>query len=509
MTVSRGAMAPRVAFPQREVTTVGPSSRVGPRRDAEPGRGVAEIEPLIPRPSSHGLEGCRPGTADRHRGWLGSLSWFALAGAFATYVGLLFVGFTSALGVATVSLALVVILPWLSRVGARASTFDLGAVFRLALALKLLATLPRFLARDDAFVYHRVGALLADRFRSLDLTPDTGRSIPGTGAVRYATGLVEVVTLEDEFATFVVFSLMGFVGMVWFVQAFRMALPGVSARRYALLVLCWPSLLYWPSSIGKEAMMLLALGGAARGMASLLQGHRTGLLWLGGGLALSILVRPHVGMIVVTAAVCALVIRGRDAVPRNAGLTGRVLVVGVLLFAGSITADAMERVLDIDGLDPSGIDAALDLAESRSAQGGSSFESARIDSILEFPEGFVTVLFRPFPTEAPTPAMLLTAIEGGLLAGLLIAALPRIAAGLRMVRSEAYSVYCAAFVAVFVYLFSAIANFGILARQRTAAVPLVLALVALPTAQERVRSRRADKPVESADSIARTAEPGS
>ena len=469
---------------------------------ADPALEIIGAEPLIPRPSRQGFTARPPITAIRHRSWVGFLSWFVLAGVFAIYVGLLFVGFTSLLGVATLGVALAVILPWISRVGARAVTFDLGGVLRIALVLKLLATLPRYHARDDAVVYHRVGALLADRFRSFDLTPDTGRSIPGTGTVRYATGLVEVATLEDEFATFLVFSLMGFIGIVWFVQAFRLALPGVGARRYALLVLCWPSLLYWPSSIGKEAMMLLALGGAARGVASVLRGHRSGLLWLGGGLALSVLVRPHVGMIVVTAAVCALVIRGRNAGTQGPGLTGRVLVVGVLVFAGSVTADAMERVLDIDGLNPSGIDAALDLAESRSAQGGSSFESARIDGILEFPEGFVTVLFRPFPTEAPTPAMLLTAIEGGVLAALLIAALPRIGAGLRMIRSEAYSVYCAVFVAVFVYLFSAIANFGILARQRTAAIPLVLALIALPTAQERVRSRRADKPLDPGEPVA-------
>jgi hypothetical protein len=403
------------------------------------------------------------------------------------------VGFTSLLGVLLVCLAMIVMLPWLGRVGAQASTFDLAGLLRLSLALKLLATLPRYQARDDSVIYHQVGSLLADHFRSLDFSVETGRSIPGTGTVRYLTGLVEVVTIEDEFATFVMFSLFGFVGVVWFVQAFRVALPGVSARRYAILALCWPSLLFWPSSIGKEAVVLMALGAAARGIAALLRGHRLGLLWLVGGLTLTVLVRPHVGLIVVTAAVCALVIRGGRGRRGGRGVVGRMLIVAVLVFAGSIAADAMERVLDIDGLNPSGLDAALDLAESRSAQGGSSFESARIDGILDYPSGFITVMFRPFPVEAPTPAMLLTALEGAVLAGLLIAAIPRIAAAVRGVRDEAYIVYCAVFVAVFVYLFSALANFGILARQRTTAVPLLLALIALPTAQERVRRVRNDR----------------
>lgn len=238
--------------------------------------------------------------------------------------------------------------------------------------------------------------------------------------------------------------------------------------------------------------MLMALGAAARGVAALLRGRRLGFFWLVGGLTASVMVRPHIGLIVVTAAVGALVIRGGRASRGGAGVTGRLVIVMVLVFGGSIAADAMERVVDVDGLNRTGIAAALDLAESRSSQGGSSFESARVDGLLEYPWGFVTVLFRPFPPEAASATMLLTAVEGAVLAGLLIAAVPRIAAAIRVVRIEAYVVYCTVFVAVFVYLFSALANFGILARQRTTAVPLVLALIALPTAQERVRRQRSE-----------------
>ena len=239
----------------------------------------------------------------------------------------------------------------------------------------------------------------------------------GTGAVRYLTGLVEVITFEDEFATFLIFSLFGFVGIVWCVQAFRTALPDVDSRRYACLVLLWPSLLYWPSSVGKEAVVLLALGGSARGIALLLRGRRWGFAWLVAGLAAVVMIRPHVGLIVVIAAVSAFVIRGGKG-SRGGSILARLVIVAALVFLGSIAIAAMERVLDVDGLDPTGVEAALDLAESRSSQGGSSFESARIDGILEYPWGFVTVLFRPFPYEAPSITTLLTAVEGAVLAGL-------------------------------------------------------------------------------------------
>ncbi|MFQ5557044.1 MAG: hypothetical protein ACE5GB_06000 [Acidimicrobiales bacterium] len=439
--------------------------------------------PAIPRPSER-----RGRTLDRtDLRWSGPVGAVALVFAAGSHVAAAAAGPASAAGLVVLGLVVVVALPWTARVGRSVPGADLAGLLRLSLGLKLLATLPRFDSRVDAQVYHRMGATLADSFRSLDFTVETGRSIPGTGSVRYFTGLVEVLTLEDEFATFLVFSMIGFVGIVWFVQAFSIALPALPIRRYALLVLLWPSLLYWPSSIGKESMMLFGLGACARGLAQVLRHRRTGIVWLGVGLAVAVLVRPHVGLIVVTAAVSALIMR--RPVGRAMGVT-RLVVVGALVFAGSLAVDAVERLLDIDGLSPTGVTAALDLAELRSAQGGSVFESARIDSILDYPWGLVTVLVRPFPHEAVSAAMVLTAVEGAVLGGLMIAAVPRIVAQAGRLREEAYTIYAVVFMIVFVYLFSAIANFGILARQRTTVIPLVLVLVALPTRRERVRRRR-------------------
>ena len=66
----------------------------------------------------------------------------------------------------------------------------------------------------------------------------------------------------------------------------------------------------------------------------------------------------------------------------------------------------------------------------------------------------------------------------------------RVLAATRSIREEAYVVYAVGFTAVFVYLFSALGNFGILARQRSMTLPLLLVVIALPTARQRVRHRR-------------------
>ena len=55
-----------------------------------------------------------------------------------------------------------------------------------------------------------------------------------------------------------------------------------------------PSLLFWPSGIGKEAWMMFGLGLAAYGVAKVLRVARGEASWLSTGLWLAGLVRPHV-----------------------------------------------------------------------------------------------------------------------------------------------------------------------------------------------------------------------
>ena len=437
----------------------------------------------FPRPSTLRARSDGPRLA-----WAAGAGWALCGLALLACASGPLIGGGSLLGTVVVIVAIAGSVPWFSRVARRFPDLEVAGLLRMSLGIKLLATLPRFEAREDSVDYHRVGAQLADSFRKFDFTVDTGRDVPGTGTVRYITGLVEVLTFEDEFATFMVFSLLGFVGLVWFALAFRTALPDIDPKRYILLLLFWPSLIYWPSSIGKESLVLFGLAGVALGVAQLLRGRLVGLLVAVPGLALCGLIRPHVALIAVTAAVCAMVLRAPGG-----GATSTVTrfgIIGALLFGGSLASDAVERLFDIDGLNPTGVSAALDLVNSRSSQGGSSFEAARIDGLVEYPWGFVTVLFRPFPHEAGTLPMLLTSFEAVVLAGLVLAAVPRLWAAVKTLRDEAYVAYAVAFTGVFVYLFSALGNFGILARQRSMTIPLVLAVVALPTTRERVRARR-------------------
>ncbi len=90
---------------------------------------------------------------------------------------------------------------------------------------------------------------------------------PGTAFIEGFTGYVYLLLGPTLIGGFLFFSWLGFWGLLLFQRAFATALPDGDARRYALLVLFLPSLLFWPSSIGKEAWMTLALGLGAYGAA--------------------------------------------------------------------------------------------------------------------------------------------------------------------------------------------------------------------------------------------------
>src|SRR5207302_1290095 len=107
--------------------------------------------------------------------------------------------------------------------------------------------------------------------------------------------------------------------------------PDGDLRRYALLVFFFPTLLFWPSSIGKEAFMILALGAAALGAAQLFVGRFRGLVWLALGLWGAAVVRPHMALIVgaglVVAAPLVVLRGGAQAKGRQRGrLAGAALV---------------------------------------------------------------------------------------------------------------------------------------------------------------------------------------
>ena len=130
----------------------------------------------------------------------------------------------------------------------------------------------------DAGRYHAAGKLIAGEFhdgrhRRFGLIPtrhqhrSSSRTSPASSTPSSGT---------SRLGGFMVFTWMSFWGLAFCVKAAHHAIGGFATRRYAIAVFFFPSLVYWGSSIGKEAFVGLCLGLAAYG-ASLVLTRRGGV----------------------------------------------------------------------------------------------------------------------------------------------------------------------------------------------------------------------------------------
>ncbi|MDQ4044748.1 MAG: hypothetical protein M3173_04785, partial [Chloroflexota bacterium] len=248
-------------------------------------------------------------------------------------------------------------------------------------------------------------------------------------------------------------------------------------RRFALLVFLLPSLLYWPSSIGKDAWMLLTLGVAALGTAKIVTGRRSGVVALALGIAGMGFVRPHVAAMVLVAVLIAMI--PRRAGGASARFGARLAIIAVTLLGGSFLLQEVESFFGLEG-DLREARGVLEETEQRTTQGGSSFSAEPVESITDLPNALVTVLFRPFPHEAHNVQSLISSLEGVFLLVLFLAAARRLARAPTAAWREPYLLFTLAYSLLFVVAFSGFGNFGILARQRIQVLPLLLVLLTFP-----------------------------
>lgn len=387
-------------------------------------------------------------------------------------------------------------VPLLRRAAANEADPRIGQLLWWALGLKLLAAVPRYVVAfgvydgsADANAYSRIGAGLARQFREGDYTVDLGKQVQGTGFIEILTGAVFTVTGATILGGFLVFSWFGFWGLYLLHRAFVRAVPDGDHRRYAALVFFMPSLLFWPSSIGKEAWMCLGIGAVAYAASRLLTGARGGLLLLAVGSLMLGMVRPHVAAILGFAVFVGFLLR---RAPEGASIFFPIAKLAVIVVLGLGMVYAVGQLEDFFGVDDFNHDAVqttLTDVQRRTGQGGSQFAEQDTGTDLNpsrFPEAFVNVMFRPFPWQATNAQSLFSAAEALFLFGLLVTSWRRIAAGVRSLLQRPYLVLCGVYTVLFVYGFSAFSNAGILVRQRVQVLPFVLVLVCLPVVSKLV-----------------------
>ena len=161
-------------------------------------------------------------------------------------------------------------------------------------------------------------------------------------------------------------------------------------------------------------------------------------------------------------------------------LGGIGVVITLIYLAAQIRQNTAQLRSNADGARI----AALDETTRRTTQGGSSFDPARVNSPADYPWAVFTVAFRPMPHEAGNIQMTLTSVEGLMLIALMLASLRTIISMPRYSTRLSYLTFAGMYILLFTFVFAALGNFGVLARQRTQMLPFLLVIPALPVLSE-------------------------
>lgn len=406
---------------------------------------------------------------------------------------------------------LLVLIPALFAVGVviiRAVTASdetpMFATFVFALALKLAASFVRFFVAfelygsGDSLKYHYDATIRMNDFFDHKITLwNMVTPSFGTGSITDLTSAIYAMIGPSRLGGFAIFSWLGFWGLFLFCRAIRIGLPECDYRRYVLLVMFLPSLWFWPSSIGKEAVMIFALGICAYGAAKITRRTPGGWPVLTLGLLTGGVVRPHVSAVVLAGLTVAVMFRANRDSGRGFGLGGRFIGVLVLMiglaFAFGKTVDYLvppntyifskEGQVIEAGTGLGALDTAFQKATAGTAGGGSEIDRPLPNSPLEYPGAAFTVLFRPTLLEARNAQNVAAGAETTLLLAIVILSWKRFKRLPSFAFRRPYVLMCIVYTGIFCFAWSAFANLGALARQRVQVWPFMLVLLCLPKYQ--------------------------
>ncbi|HVR79346.1 MAG TPA: hypothetical protein VMS99_13265 [Acidimicrobiia bacterium] len=336
----------------------------------------------------------------------------------------------------------------------------------------------KFYGAGDSLRYYSEAVRMAETWRRGEVPPLSGSGSLGTQVVEAVTGGLFAIATPSLLGGFALFAIISYLGQLGLYAAFRRWAKPHQLKAYAFLVLFLPTYAFWPSTIGKDALVLLFIGIAAYSISRLLEGFE--LRWvLPVGLALGGLglIRIHVAALVSLALVGTVII-SKLRIGSGFLAKGRKLIT----FAGAAAAVvlAISLIPDIVGLDlatTGDIVPFTDEITRRTSEDGTVASGNPVRSVFDVPAALALVLFRPFVFEATEVQHLLAAAETSLILLLTVWKLPAMIRNGGRWRSNAYLVFCTLYTLGFAIVFSVVRNLGIIARQRGQVLAFFLAVV--------------------------------
>jgi hypothetical protein len=155
-----------------------------------------------------------------------------------------------------------------------------------------------------------------------------------------------------------------------------------------------------------------------------------------------------------------------------------------ILVVFTVTSGA--KFLGLQNLSVESVQTELDSTTASTSQGGSKFSHGSNSlSPIALPNDVATVLFRPFIFEAHSGLLLLAALEGTALIGIVVVRWESIRIGFARCRRWPFLLYLWILLMLYCLFFSAFANFGLLTRERSLILPALYALICIDPALAR------------------------
>ncbi|HWR57315.1 MAG TPA: hypothetical protein VN328_00380, partial [Thermodesulfovibrionales bacterium] len=302
----------------------------------------------------------------------------------------------------------------------------------------------------------------------------------GTAGLDLFTGIVYSFFPHNMEGAFLLFAAFAFVGSVFFYRAFVLAFPDSTNTLYRIIIFFLPSILFWPSSLGKDALVFFGLGLIAYGLVLLMRkGSVRGLIWVSVGLAALLLVRPYTaGFLILAAGIANIFVPNRT----SRGSLGLWLLSGCLLVViGFFVVQQSADFLADSGLKEFSWQGLMDFYQSRKASstvGGSRTDLPLVSTLFGPLYAIVTVLFRPFVWEVHNPQALLASLESFLFIVLMFKRRRLLFSRIRNMPRDPLIAFLIIFSIVMILIQTTTGNLGIIARQRVQFLPFLLMLIA-------------------------------
>ena len=232
----------------------------------------------------------------------------------------------------------------------------------------------------DWLRYTHQGALLADNWRNFQFTTAGSRNRAAswaTGPPPSIGGVIMTVVGPNLLAAFFVAAFTAFVGTCIFYLAFRITFPEANCKRYAWLVLLFPSLLFWTADVSKEAACCSPSVWSPTAWRSSCRVERSAIRLESVGGAFALVIRPDELVILVVAFALAMVVRGLFRQGRS--FRGPIRIVAAVLVVGGfviLTGIAASHFVHLAG--GKGLSGTLNKVGANNQGAGAGFGSSNV-----------------------------------------------------------------------------------------------------------------------------------